>query len=261
MPIYRFTGRVVPPFNDFTISGPITVDWGATTVDRNDPTISLVMKATLSITNGIIEVVCDSNLSGTDNFDGWAYRRAFDLSLAVVSIFAFGKGMGLSVALETVVKPDGTTYNIQEGQAHLQLLVTALRSRQDGGIDITSILPIVLSNPAIFVALTDLTESVSWTPEAPVKCGRAVDAIRHYMAPQNDRRAGWPAMRDNLNLSQAFLEFITENSKGPRHGDVTGTTVIDLNEIIRRSWIVMNRFLEFKKRGDQRLPLADFPLL
>jgi hypothetical protein len=254
MPVYQFTGRVIPPFNDFTISGPISVNW-------NDPTISLVMSGTLQIAKGIVEISCDSNLSGTEDAEGRVYRNALDLAIAVGSIYAFGKGMGLRVVLESVIKPDGIKYNIQEKMPYLEPLVTALQSRQDGGVDITTVLPIVLSDPTIFVSLTDLIESINRTPEAPVKCGRAVDAIRYYMSPKNDRKAGWAAMRDNLNLSQPFLEFITEHSKGPRHGDVKNTAYSAVNEILKRSWIIMNRFLEFKKRGDQRLQLVDFPLL
>jgi hypothetical protein len=168
--------------------------------------------------------------------------------------------MGLTVSIETVVKTDGVTYNIQEQQPDLAPLVTALDTRE-GGINVTTLMPLVLSDPTIFVALSDLIGSVNRTQEAPIKCGRAVDAIRHYMAPQNDRKAGWPTMRDNLNLSQPFLEFITEISKGPRHGNIIGTTVAANKEAMRRAWIVMNRFLEFKKRGGQQLPLADFPPL
>jgi hypothetical protein len=219
------------------------------------------MSATIAITNGVVEVLCESNLSGTESYEGHVGLRASNLANAVVSTYAFGKGMGLSVVLETVVKPDGITYNIEEKRPDLQPLVTVLHSRQDGGLDIMAILPIVLCDPTIFVALTDLIGSLTHAQEAPIKCGRAIDAIRHAMAPANDRKAGWPAMRDNLNISQSFLEHITENSKGPRHGDVKSGTFLEARETIRRSWLVMNRFLEFKKRGNQRLVLSEFPLL
>jgi hypothetical protein len=45
----------------------------------------------------------------------------------------------------------------------------------------------------------------------------------------------------------------TFNIASAKFGEIHGT--------IKRSWIVMNRFLEFKKRGDEALPLSDFPLL
>jgi hypothetical protein len=68
-------------------------------------------------------------------------------------------------------------------------------------------------------------------------------------------------MRDSLNIDQPYLEFITEHSKGPRHGDVKGSTFSATRETIKRSWIVMNRFLEFRKRGNRPLSLSEFPLL
>jgi hypothetical protein len=219
------------------------------------------MSAALTIDKGVVEVLCESSLSGTENYEGHVHLRANDLANAVVGSYAFAKGMGLSVLLETVVKPDGVRYNIQECRPDLEALVTVLHSRQDGGINITAILPIILSDPTIFVALNDLVSSLTRVQEAPVKCGRAIDAIRHSMAPANDRKAGWIAMRDNLNITQSFLEFITEHSKGPRHGDVKSGTFITTRETVRRSWIVMNRFLEYKKRSDQRLPLPAFPFL
>lgn len=68
-------------------------------------------------------------------------------------------------------------------------------------------------------------------------------------------------MREALNLHEDYLSFITDQSKGPRHGDIKGGGFLEIRDTIQRSWTVMNRFLEFKKRGDNRLPLADFPLL
>jgi hypothetical protein len=254
MPTYKFSGMVIPPSANFTLAGSINADW-------NDPATSLAMKGTLTINGGVVEVVCDSNLPSTDQNDGRVHFHALNLAISVVSICAFGKGMGLSVVIETVIRPDGIKYNIQQRKAHLEPLVTALQSGPDGAVGIASVLPFVLNDPTIFIALTDLISSVNFTADAAVKCGRAIESIRHYMAPQNDRSAGWSAMRDNLNFSRTFLEFITENSKGPRHGDVTNTPVSVIDETIRRSWIVMNRFLEFKKRGDQQLPLVEFPLL
>lgn len=237
--------------------GSLSVHWE----NEIDPPNKLIVDTSISITKGIVEVICESNLFGTDNYDGQVQLRANEVARTVINCYAFGKGMGLSVILETVIKPDGIKYNIQERRADLEPLVTVLRSGHDGGIDIKAALLILLSDPTIFVAMNDLISSLTQVQEAPVKCGRAIDAIRHYMAPAHDRKQGWPAMRENLNITQPYLEFITEHSKAPRHGDVKGSTFPTTREVIKRSWVVMNRFLEFKKRGDQKLPLSDFPLL
>ncbi len=258
MAIFRFYGKVLPTFKEFTMIGSITANWN----DQIDPPVSLIMSATLSITKGMVEIICESNLSGTPNYDGHVDLRANDLARSVVNCYSFGKGLGLSVILETVTKPDGIKYNLQAHRPDLEPLVTVLHSRHDGGINIQSILPTIMADPTIFVALNDLISSIAHAQDAPVKCGRAIDAIRQYMAPANDRKAGWPAMRESLNITKPYLDFITDQSKGPRHGDVKSTTFPDTWETIRRSWIVMNRFLEFKKRGgNQPLSLSEFPLL
>jgi hypothetical protein len=229
--------------------------------DPIDPPISLLVSATLSITKGIVEVVCESNLFGNDNYDGHVNRRANDLARTVVNSYAFGRGMGLSVVLETVTKPDGITHDILEHRDDLVPLVTVLRSGADGGIDIQGILPIVLSDPTIFVALNDLIGCITYVQDAPIKCGRAIEAIRHSMAPAKGRKQGYLVMQKLLNIEQKYSEFISDQSKGPRHGDVKGTTFAETRETVWRSWNIMNRFLEFKKCGDQALSISEFPLL
>ena len=36
------------------------------------------------------------------------------------------------------------------------------------------------------------------------------------------------------------------------------TTFTEGQEVRKRAWITMNRFLEFKKRGEKKLPLFEF---
>lgn len=254
---YRFTGKVLPFFKQFTMVGPIQAKWK----DNIDPPTVLEVQATLSISCGNIDILCESNLPQTVEYDGQVHSRALDLAVAVITSYGFAKGLGLSAVLETVVKPDGILYNLHDYHPNLESLVTALRAQNDGGIDVNLVMQIVMSDPTVFVALTDLVQSLVMFKEVPLRCGRAVDAIRHHMAPRDDRKAGWPTIQDNLNLSETFLKYITEASKGPRHGDVRDSTFATSQEVLKRAWIVMNRFLEFKKRGDQKLPLDAFPAL
>ena len=68
-------------------------------------------------------------------------------------------------------------------------------------------------------------------------------------------------MRQKLNIELEYLSFITEESRGPRHGDRFKGTPTAYKEVLKRSWNVMNRFLEYKKRKDKQLSLSTFPLL
>jgi hypothetical protein len=256
MAMFRFAGRVFPVFNQFTAISSVSAHWE----DEIEPAVKLVMDASVTIDKGVIEVVCESNLWGSENYDGQVDWRAGNLARSVVNSYAFAKAIYLESILETVVKPDGIKYNIQARRPELEPLVTALHVGSDGGVDIKPLLLLVLKEPTMFVVLQDLIGSLD-AHETLVNCARAVEGIRHSMAPGADRKQAWQLMRENLNVGQTFLEVITDHSKAPRHGDVLNVKFGAVKETIRRSWIVMNRFLEFRKRGNHGLPLSDFPLL
>jgi hypothetical protein len=257
MGTFIFTGKVLPFFKQFTMVGSVEVHFE----DRIEPTVTLIVDARVSINKGIVEVTCNSNLFGNDNYDGHVDLKANYLATAIVNTYGFAQGLGLRVVLEQVKKPDGITYNIQSQRPYLQTLVSVLQSSADGGVDVRVVMGIILQNPILFIALNDLISAVSFTPNAPLYCGRAVDAIRESIAPALDRKQGWKILRESLNLSQQYLEFITEQSKGPRHGSVVDIQFSDIHETTNRAWAVMNRFLELKKRGGATLPLPEFPLL
>jgi hypothetical protein len=256
---FLFAGRVFPLFNEFCMEGCVNAHFEA----ELEPTAKLVMDASVMINKGVIQVTCESNLFGTEDYDGQVDWRANHLVRSVVSSYAFATATHLEPVLESVIKPDGIKYNIQARREALRPLVTALHVGSRGGNDIVDIKPLLtlaLQNPTIFVALKDLVDGIN-AGETVVNCGRAIEGLRTCLAPANDRKAGWRIMRDNLNITQSFLEFITDQSKGPRHGDVYGVQFSAINETVRRAWIIMNRFLEFKKRGEKQLPLSEFPLL
>ena len=68
-------------------------------------------------------------------------------------------------------------------------------------------------------------------------------------------------MRQNLRIEEAYLKFISTHATGPRHGDRVHIPPDITRELAMRSWVVMNRFLEFKKRGGAPLPASEFPML
>ena len=254
---FIFTGKVLPIFKQFTMVGSVSFH----VEEPFEPGVTLMIDVSVSINKGIVEVKCDSNLFGNDNYDGRVDLQANYFATAIVNTYGFAEGLGLRVVLEQVKKPNGVTYNIHAHRPHLQTLVSVLCPAADGGVDVRSVMEIVVHNPTIFVALSDLINAVSFSPNAPLYCGRAVDAIRQSMTPADDRKKSWEILREALNLSQQYLEYITEQSKGPRHGSVTDIPFSDIHETTDRAWVVMNRFLELKKRRVTTLPLSEFPIL
>jgi hypothetical protein len=112
------------------------------------------------------------------------------------------------------------------------------------------------------MALNDLIISVTLPHHAAVNCARAIDGIRNLMVPAGgDRKQSWLLMRQNLNVAESYLTFLTNVSIAPRHGDRTHIPGSVVTETVERSWIIMDRFLEFRKRGNCPLPIDRFPLL
>jgi hypothetical protein len=119
----------------------------------------------------------------------------------------------------------------------------------------------VITDPPLFRALQDMIECLTIPHVAAVNCGRIVDGIRRQIAPALVAKQGWAAMQKALNISRSYQEYISGISTGPRHADpsfIPGSTNID---IVRRTWIILDRYLEYKKRGETILTPPDFPEL
>ena len=259
MALFKFYGRLLPPspIIRLTMKDLPKVHW-------EDKQLGLVLDVTMSIVDSEVIISCEANLYSTKDDFGEVYRRVFDMARAAVDCFCYIKGMGLGVVLERVIPPSGIEHNILVERPDLAKLVTTFNlDRENKGNNFDTMFGIVLSDPSVFFAVNDLIASIAVSHHAPINCGRANETIREVMTPDGaDKKQGWEAMRKNLNLDLAYLKFITDVSTAPRHGKRVGvTSQKDFNETINRSWTVMNRFLEYKKRGDKQLPLADFPLL
>jgi len=127
--------------------------------------------------------------------------------------------------------------------------------------DFDKVLNTVLTEPSVFMALNDLITAISLPHHSSVTCARAIERLRHLVAPGTPRKDSWESLRQNLNIDRKYLEFVTVHSTGPRHGDPEHIPGTITTEVTQRAWKIMNRFLEFRKRGNVPLQLSEFPLL
>jgi hypothetical protein len=250
MPKTQFLGRVIPPCLACTLSGIPEVNW----LDSERGT-----KATFSITieNSHVTVsVCF--LDGEEPPFIFAYIKALDLAKAAVDTTAFMTGHGLTVILENWVDSKGVTAEILLTDPQLSSLATVF-TRPNG---LNEVIQLVMTDPPLFHALNDLILSITVPHHSATNCARVAESIRHMIAGQGaPPKAAWPVMRQTLNVDENYLTLITGISLGPRHGhrvrvDGTATT-----EVVKRTWVIMNRFLEYRIRGNKQLDPVDFPLL
>jgi hypothetical protein len=213
----------------------------------------------ISIQEGIITIDCKVETYGRQEHFSDIYHRALEISWASVNLVAFSMGIAALPILDTFTDPDGNTTALVNRDRPLEALCTAFSPASP---DFHDFLTTVLLELPLHNALRDLIWAISTPNEIPPSCARAVETLRTLMTPAgSDRKLGWSLMRENLRLTEEYLKLITEHAKGPRHGDhrfVPGTMT---REIATRAWTVMNRFLEYRKRGSQPLPEQEFPLL
>lgn len=256
MPTVYFKGRVLPAAVQVSFTDIPQVKW---VWEEENITFDFAVR----IINSQVEVECKLDRY-QDNYMVEIHRRAFDLARACVNVAAFGTGFGITVFFEQFVGPNGIPSALVFTNPHLAPECTAFKMNPvtlEEKRNLEVILALVMREPAVFMALNDLIEAVSVPHMVPTNCGRILDGLRKLVTPGIEPKQGWPIFQKTIQADEPYLSFISEHSKKPRHGEhirIDGPTT---TEIARRTWIIMNRFLEFRKRGNLPLPLAEFPLL
>lgn len=185
-------------------------------------------------------------------------KRSFDLTRTAVNLVAFAQGYGLLVVFDKLTLADGTTVQIIPEDKGLPQLVTTLK----GSADFEQIFKIVAMQPIITRHLADLITAITVPHEAATSCARAIDGLKHLVAqPGSKDKIAWRQMQAALAMDESYLQFISHHSRPGRHGRDVYLDGPMATEITHLSWVIMDRFFEYKKRGDKALPESEFPIL
>jgi hypothetical protein len=186
------------------------------------------------------------------------YVYAIRILQTATGMVSFSSGMALIPVIEKIIKPDGSIARLLIRDHRLQCTSFAIGSAEFGNI-----LPVVMSDANIMMAMYDLSESIRVPDIGIVNCARVMDRIKHAISP-NDKLSDskkWGVMQDKLNISEKYLKEITDTSRNPRHGRLGRIDGPQTEKVLSRSWIIMDRFLHYKRRGDIKLPVSEFPML
>jgi hypothetical protein len=257
MPIVRLRGTVHPQHLKMTWPRVFKVNWG-----NGDLGFPLVMEA--KIAESICEVACDLPVY-TDQMVNTLLARAGNIVRAYCDTAAFASGIGFVTTWETLHKPDGTIQEILKINEPLAALCTAYTfppKNEEQMAVFDAVLDIVLKEPNLLGSLMDLGDTLANFHQTPTNCGRVIDSLRKSLAPNLKPPQGWAHFQQMLRLTRQFREFVTVHSTDPRHGErqiEIPSTVLD--DIAQRTWQIVNRFIEFRKRGSVQLPTSEFPEL
>lgn len=248
---YTFKGRVLPEARKISIEKHPFISW-----DAPESGVSFVFS--LRIVNNAVTVECWANKDGAPQQLSQMRMRALDIARTAVNLVAFTTGEGLSVVLDTVIHPSGAERPILMRQFNVSKFATAYVP-DDGRFE--RLLSIIYQDPPWFLALNDLVTSIYTPHVAPINCARAVEAIRHLFRSGGTRSDDWEVMRTALNIAQSFLQPVSDISTSYRHGSTDYLQYSIADDVQTRAWVVMNRFVEYRLRNNQRLTEPDFPLL
>jgi hypothetical protein len=210
MPTVIFLGKVHPDILQVSISDPPTVNWTA-------GDLGLEMAFKIKIERSDIRVECEVNrFDAADMLPIW--MRAFDLVRGAVDLVCFATGIGATVTLDRLINPEGVHSAILPQDKSLAALCTAFRPGGPPNQDFNTVLHIVFKEPSLFMALNDLIVAITLPHHSPVACARAIERLRHIIAPGVPPKDSWESLRNNLRVEKDYLTFITGHSAGPRHG-------------------------------------------
>jgi len=95
-----------------------------------------------------------------------------------------------------------------------------------------------------------------------VNCERALEGLGHLLSGGETKRPRrWKVLRESLNVSKPYIDFISDRSVAGRHGQTGPVNISEAGEAQMRAWKLVARFLEFRKRGNVNLEEPEFPLL
>jgi len=255
-----FRGRVITPKET-----PLTFTTGLRTeaiYEAGTPLDGLEARFEFSIDNSIVEVTCQVNRLLDTDYPA-LLLSAFELARSSVDLMAFSTGHGMTLILNKVLYPDGRELDIYHDDPNLPPLCTAYRTNQSDDQNLGDILTIVTQDRQVMMALNDLTSTMEVPMRIPANCFRAIEAIKQAITRVGRPPKRYGLLRDSLNVDDVYINPVEQESKGPRHGDYHRPPIVPLSEaeIRQRAWRVMNRFLEFRKRGNVPLTSPEFDLL
>jgi hypothetical protein len=257
MPIIHFKGAILPEIFEISTSNLRPVIW-------TDKGKNLSMSFQINIDKSKVSIDCSLSREIAPAELSTPLVRAIDVCRGVVNCLAFARGLGLTVNIEKYIDQHGIEHPVTFKNPSLVNLATSFNFGSGKMIttNFEEMYTLVVGEPALSMALDELIVAIAIPHHITINCARAIEGLRVLCIADNiPRSKGWPILRENLRISQDYLEFITEHSRANRHGERTSPSPDVLQEILERSWTIMDRFLAFRKSGSQPLPLSKFSLL
>jgi len=256
MPIVRFQGKVLPAHILISAKYPARKRIGHP--QMGDMTIECQVK------DSQIEIWC--------NVQNWQHDYLAILNMDVTNVirsytdlYSFGSGLGLLAFLETVTFPDGAIEPLTSISEELGSECTAYNvfgTSAEETEEQYRVCTMIANDHELTYAMSDLVLPLLFPTLAPSHCRRVLNSLRKYLYPHPNDREGWKFLQKAINVDGSYIRWVRDNAHEPTHGSRSYIDAPTVKEMMKRTWIVMNRVIEFKKRGGvHSLPADEFFML
>jgi hypothetical protein len=246
----QFHGRVLPMGHKINLNQPI----------ENlvvTPNKQLPIDFRVTIEESIVLVACKHRGIFTEEIFNDAFIISNKVAHNVVDLMCFQYGLVLTVVLEEWTDADGNRMPVKTQNIELLGIVTSISNNS-----MEAPLRLLFDEPDVALVLHDLTRAMRNRDDVAINCARSIDGIKHLLSPNSkDEKKAWSNLAQTLNLDSSYTKFVTTLSSDPRHRKPSVISRDDISEILRRSWNVMNRYLEYRLQNTGPLAAPEFPLL
>lgn len=241
MALIEFSGYVAP--------GDPQINAHSDGIKWKDANITFSFK--YRIDKSRVSIECDVD-AVTDFVVNYVHQIAFIQIRGLIDAIAFARGTGLRLILDYCTLPGEQPRPVRSGS---DILANLCHLTAQEVVDATE------KDRRLLKPLNDLAETLHNPLDSFVNAHRAIEGLCRLLSNHRDPARRWESLRENLNLSRPYLDFVTELSKGARHGETGPVQMVKVGQVQVVAWTVTVRYLEFRKRGGVRLPLSEFPLL
>lgn len=124
---------------------------------------------------------------------------------------------------------------------------------------VDELIKLAVSNVYLRSSHSDLNSAIMSPNDTGFYCYRAIESLMQEF--KTESRKAWPRFRDALQVTQAWIKPLTDNSTSNRHGELKGLSGQERVFLMQRSWTLVYRFACLRLRGVTALSLSEFPLL
>lgn len=219
MPKVQFIGRVLP-----SSLQPLTLPaWDVTVNDEKWP-----LTHRIRIARSLVNIECEAKSPFDDEITFIALVNSVGFARAAINLFAFATAQPRNLILDAFIDSNGVPSPINIAHTVLHNLGTAVSLNNPS--EFNELLgKIVEDQPYAMEIINDLRLGISEPTLPMLTLGRAVEGIKHDISGgERDDKKAWDAVRETLNISEAYLRYITTAHQSPRHGRIDYARAVSL---------------------------------